>query len=98
VTRAYTLAAISLAALFLAQGLGPVHVAGSPAPATLVLEQVVNGLPPDDLLSHMDELVEGQAAELDYHFKANALRVDGVVDAIEEVKNRLARAGNAAGK
>lgn len=39
-TRALTLAAISLAALFLAQGLGPVQVAGSPAPATLVLERL----------------------------------------------------------
>ena len=55
-------------------------------------------LPPDDLLSHIDELVEGQAAELDYHFKANALRVDGLLDAIEDVNSRIARAGNAAGE
>jgi ribosomal protein S18 acetylase RimI-like enzyme len=51
-------------------------------------------LPPDDLLSHMDELVEGQAAELDYHFKANTLRVDGLLRAIEEAKSRFTRAGD----
>jgi ribosomal protein S18 acetylase RimI-like enzyme len=55
-------------------------------------------LPPDDLLSHMDELVEGQAAELDYHFKANALRVDGLLDAIDAVKCRLTRDGDTASK
>jgi ribosomal protein S18 acetylase RimI-like enzyme len=53
-------------------------------------------LPPDDLLSHVDELVEGQAAELDYRFKVHARRVDGVLDAIDEVKSRLARAGGVA--
>jgi len=60
--------------------------------------QALLRLPPDDLLSHIDELVEGQAAELDYHFKANALRVDGLLDAIEDVNSRIARAGNAAGE
>jgi RimJ/RimL family protein N-acetyltransferase len=53
-------------------------------------------LPPDDLLSHMDELVEGQAAELDYRFKVNAKRVDGLLEAIDEVKNRFARGVSAA--
>ncbi len=53
-------------------------------------------LPADNLLSHMDELVEGQAAELDYRFKVNARRVDGLLDAIDEVKNRFASAGGTA--
>lgn len=33
-------------------------------------------LPPDDLFSHIDQLVEGHAAELDYRFKVHARRVD----------------------
>jgi ribosomal protein S18 acetylase RimI-like enzyme len=45
-------------------------------------------LPPDDLLSHLDALVEGQAAELDYHLKVHARRIDGLLDAIDEVKDR----------
>jgi ribosomal protein S18 acetylase RimI-like enzyme len=53
-------------------------------------------LPADDLLSHVDELVEGQAAELDYRFKVHARRVDGLLEAIDEVKSRFARAGGAA--
>lgn len=53
-------------------------------------------LPPDDLLSHMDALVEGQAAELDYRFKVHAQRVDGLLEALDEVKSRFARAGTAA--
>lgn len=53
-------------------------------------------LPPDDLLSHMDQLVEGQAAELDYRFKVQARRVDGLLDAIGQVKSRYARIGDTA--
>lgn len=48
---------------------------------------------PDDLLSHVDELVEGQAAEINYRLKVQARRVDGLLDAIDEVKSRFARAG-----
>ena len=51
-------------------------------------------LPADDLLSHVDAMVEGQAAELDYRFKVHARRVDGVLEALEEVKNRFARSGS----
>ena len=40
--------------------------------------------------------VEGQAAELDYRFKVHARRVDGVLDAIDEVKSRLASTGGVA--
>ncbi len=53
-------------------------------------------LPPDNLLSHVDELVEGQAAELDYRLKVQARRVDGLLDVIDEVKDRLIGAGGAA--
>ncbi|HWR88396.1 MAG TPA: GNAT family N-acetyltransferase, partial [Acidiferrobacterales bacterium] len=47
-------------------------------------------LPRDDLMSHVDQLVEGQAAELDYRFKVQARRVDGLLEAIDEVKSRFA--------
>jgi RimJ/RimL family protein N-acetyltransferase len=50
----------------------------------------------DDMLSHIDQLVEGQAAELNYRFKVNARRVDGWIDAIDEVKSRFARVGSTA--
>lgn len=53
-------------------------------------------LPPDNLLSHVDAMVEDQAAELDYRLKVNARRVDGVIDLIDEVKHRLAKAGGMA--
>lgn len=46
-------------------------------------------LPADDLLSHMDQMVEGRAAEIDYQIKAHSHRVDGV-------KRRFARARGAA--
>ena len=53
-------------------------------------------LPADDLLSHVDALVEGQAAELDYRYKAHARRIDGLLEAIDEVKGRFERSGGAA--
>jgi ribosomal protein S18 acetylase RimI-like enzyme len=53
-------------------------------------------LPHDDLLSHVDELVETQAAELDYRFKVQARHVDGLLDAIDEVRNRFTRSGGVA--
>lgn len=53
-------------------------------------------LPPDNLMSHMDAIVEGQAAELDYQFKVHARRVDGLLDAIGEVKSRVTQGGGMA--
>jgi len=53
-------------------------------------------LPADDLLSHVDAIVEGQAAELDYHLKVHAQRVDGLLEAIEGVKSRFTRPGRTA--
>jgi len=46
-------------------------------------------LPPDDLASKVGELVEDRAAELDYHLKVQAKRVDDLIDAISEVRSRL---------
>lgn len=46
-------------------------------------------LPPEDLASNIGELVETRAAELDYHLKVQAKRVDDLIDAIGEVKSRL---------
>lgn len=46
-------------------------------------------LPPEDLRSRFDALVEDGAAEIDYHLKAQARRVADVLDAIDEVKTQL---------
>lgn len=50
-------------------------------------------LPADNLLSHLDALVEGQAAELDYRLKVQARRIDGLLEAIDEVKDRWTGSG-----
>ncbi len=46
-------------------------------------------LPPDTLASHMGELVEHRAAELDYRLKVHARQVGGLLDALTEVKASL---------
>lgn len=43
-------------------------------------------LPPDDLVSHVGAAVEDGAAELDYRLKAQARKLDGLLDAIADVK------------
>lgn len=53
-------------------------------------------LPRDDFQSHVDELIRDQAAEIDYGFKVHARRLDGLLDAIDDVKNRYAQGGQAA--
>jgi RimJ/RimL family protein N-acetyltransferase len=50
-------------------------------------------LPPDDMQSHVDELIRVQAAELDYGFKVHAHRLDGLLDAIDDVKKQFAQGG-----
>lgn len=45
-------------------------------------------LPPDDWISHVDEMVESRAADLDYRLKRQARRVARLFDAIREVKRR----------
>lgn len=49
-------------------------------------------LPPDDVESHVDALVEGRAAEFDYGFKVRTHGCDGLLKAIDAVKGRLTRA------
>jgi RimJ/RimL family protein N-acetyltransferase len=46
-------------------------------------------LSPDDLASQAEELVQDQAAELDYQLKVQAKRADDLIDTIAEVKSRL---------
>jgi hypothetical protein len=41
-------------------------------------------------------MVEDRAAELDYQLKVQARRVDNLLDAISEVKERLRGSGNVA--
>lgn len=48
-------------------------------------------LPPDTLSSHVDEIVEQQAAELDYRLKQGAVRIGGMLSAIGEVKASLGK-------
>ncbi len=45
-------------------------------------------LPPDDWISHVDEIVETHAADFDYRLKRQARRVAKLFDAIGEVKSR----------
>lgn len=46
-------------------------------------------LPPEDLRSHFDALVEDSAAEIDYHLKLQARRVSDAIDVIDELKTQL---------
>ena len=46
-------------------------------------------LPPDTLASHVGELVEHQAAELDYRLKVHARQVSTLLDALSEVKTSV---------
>lgn len=45
-------------------------------------------LPPDDWISHVDEMVESHAADLDYRLKRHARRFARLFEAIGEVKRR----------
>jgi hypothetical protein len=49
-------------------------------------------LPPDTLASHVGELVEQKAAELNYRFKVHARQVTGLLDVLGEVKTPLNKA------
>jgi hypothetical protein len=53
-------------------------------------------LPPDTIASHVDELVEHQAAELDYQLKVKARQVNGLLDTIAEVKDSVGRSSRVA--
>ena len=53
-------------------------------------------LPPDTLGSHVDELVEHQAAELDYRLKMHARQVNTLLDALSEVKTSVGNSSRVA--
>jgi hypothetical protein len=53
-------------------------------------------LPPDTLASHVGELVEHRAAELDYRLKVHARQVTGILDVLGEVKTSLNKAAHVA--
>ena len=55
--------------------------------------QALLKLPPETLASHVGQMVEGGAAELDYRFKVQARRVDRLLEAIADVKVRLGDVG-----
>jgi GNAT superfamily N-acetyltransferase len=50
-------------------------------------------LPPDTLASHVGEMVEKQAAELDYRLKVRARQVNELLDGLSEVKTRIGGEG-----
>ena len=47
-------------------------------------------LPDDTVASHVGQMVEQQAAELDYRFKLHAHQVNTVLDSLAELKGRVA--------
>ena len=53
-------------------------------------------LPPDTFASHVGEIVEQQAAELDYRLKVHARQVGGLLDVLSEVKSSLNKAAHVA--
>ena len=63
-----------------------VHRQGAEAEAVLKL-------PPEDLNSRMEQLMEDGAAEIDYQLKVQARRMDAWMDVVLEVKQRLGRSG-----
>jgi len=70
------------AMLKIARGAGAtVERAGSESEAWLKL-------PPDTLASHVGEMVEKQAAEIDYRLKVHARQVSDILEILSEVKTR----------
>ncbi|WP_367161568.1 N-acetyltransferase family protein [Methylibium sp.] len=53
-------------------------------------------LPPDTLASQFEQLVDTQAAEFNYRFKQQAIRLEHLIDAVRELKAQLAKPGGAA--
>lgn len=50
-------------------------------------------LPPLDLASRLEEMVEGGAAEIDYSLKRRAQQIDGLMNSLAEVSAHLIRSG-----
>jgi hypothetical protein len=53
-------------------------------------------LPPDSFASHVGEMVEQQAAEIDYRLKRHARQVGMILGAISEVKTSMGKAAHIA--
>ena len=53
-------------------------------------------LPPDSLASHVGEMVEQQAAELDYHLKLRARQVGEILGVLSEVKTSMSKVAHIA--
>jgi RimJ/RimL family protein N-acetyltransferase len=51
-------------------------------------------LPSDTLQSHIDQLVEQGAAEIDYRLKVQVKRMAGVIDTLGELRDQLTGAGS----
>jgi GNAT superfamily N-acetyltransferase len=58
--------------------------------------QAMLRLPPEDVKSRVDAMVEGPAAEIDYQIKRQARRLDHIRELFSEVKVNMGRAGPAA--
>ncbi|WP_367153776.1 N-acetyltransferase family protein [Methylibium sp.] len=50
-------------------------------------------LPPDTLASQFEQLVDTQAAEFNYRFKQQAIRLEHLIDAVRQLKAQLAKSG-----
>jgi GNAT superfamily N-acetyltransferase len=55
-------------------------------------------LPPDTLVSHVEQAVGDRAAEIDYQIKVQASRVQTLMDTISEVKTHISKAAHIAGE
>lgn len=53
-------------------------------------------LPPNTLASQFEQFVDTQAAEFNYQLKEHAIRLEHLLDAVRELKARLAKTGGAA--
>jgi GNAT superfamily N-acetyltransferase len=51
-------------------------------------------LPPDNLGTHVDEVIEQQVAELDYQFKRQAKRIEAFLASLSEVKANIGKSSD----
>jgi GNAT superfamily N-acetyltransferase len=58
--------------------------------------EAVLKLPPDDIASHVGQMLEDRAAELDYRLKVQARKMDALVRTVAKLKAQLAKVGRAA--
>lgn len=55
-------------------------------------------LPPDNFVSHVEEMMGEQAAEFDYQIKRHATHVQQILDVISEVKAHISKSHHVAGE